>query len=96
MARHGVNDESDEANAARAEQTAATQVLVGATAPAIITPEELAALLRLDRKTVYSAIARGEIPGVRRFGRTLRISRDAVLAWLREGRVSRSRRKHER
>ena len=61
--------------------------------PAVMTVDELAALLRVERKTVYSAIARGEIPGVRRIGRTLRASRDAVLAWLREGRVSRSRRK---
>ncbi len=61
--------------------------------PDVITVDELAALLRVDEKTVYAAIARGEIPGVRRIGRVLRASREAVLAWLREGRVSRSRRK---
>jgi excisionase family DNA binding protein len=58
----------------------------------IMTVDELAALLRVNRKTAYDAIARGEIPGVRRIGRTFRASREAVLAWLREGRVSRSRR----
>jgi excisionase family DNA binding protein len=61
--------------------------------PDVLTIDELAALLRLDNKTVYAAVARGEIPGVRRIGRVLRASREAVLAWLREGRVSRSRRK---
>jgi excisionase family DNA binding protein len=56
-----------------------------------MTVDELAALLRVNRKSVYEAIARGEIPGIRRIGRTVRASREAVLAWLREGRVSRSR-----
>lgn len=61
--------------------------------PPTLTVDELATLLRMDRKTVYAAIQRGEIPGVRRIGRALRISRDAVLRWLAEGqgRVSRSR-----
>ena len=58
----------------------------------VMTVDELAALLRVNRKSIYDAIARGEIPGVRRIGRTFRASREAVLAWLREGRVSRSRR----
>ena len=60
----------------------------------ILTVDELAALLRVERKTAYAAIARGEIPGVRRIGSIIRISRDAVLAWLAQGqgRVSRSRR----
>lgn len=56
-----------------------------ATAPAVLTVEELAELLRLDRKTVYNAIARKEIPGVLRFGRAIRLSRDAVVQWLRDG-----------
>ena len=63
----------------------------GAESP-VMTVDELAALLRVNRKTAYDAIARGEIPGVRRVGRTFRVSREAVVAWLREGRVSRSRR----
>jgi excisionase family DNA binding protein len=61
--------------------------------PPVITVDELAELLRLDRKTVYSAIQQGEIPGVRRIGRAIRISREAVVVWLREGRASRSRRR---
>jgi excisionase family DNA binding protein len=50
---------------------------------------EVAALLRVNRKTVYEAVARGVIPGAHRFGRMIRIDRDAVLDWLRgQGRVS--------
>jgi excisionase family DNA binding protein len=62
--------------------------------PEVLTVDELAKLLRVERKTVYAAIGRGEIPGVRRIGSLLRASRDAVLAWLAQGqgRVSRSRR----
>ncbi|HWL86327.1 MAG TPA: helix-turn-helix domain-containing protein [Polyangiaceae bacterium] len=60
--------------------------------PEILTVHELAKLLRVNRKTVYDAIARGEIPGVRRMGGVLRIHRDTVLGWLAsgQGRVSRS------
>jgi excisionase family DNA binding protein len=62
---------------------------------AFLTAEELATLLRVNRKTVYEALARGEIPGVRRIGGTYRILRDAVLRWFASGQgsVSRSRRK---
>jgi len=53
----------------------------------ILTVDELAALLRVERKTIYAAITRGDIPGVRRVGRSIRISRDAVLDWLRTAHV---------
>jgi excisionase family DNA binding protein len=63
--------------------------------PRVLTPEELAGLLRLRPRSVYEAIARGEIPGVRRIGRQIRIDRDSVLDWLAhgQGRVSRSSRR---
>jgi excisionase family DNA binding protein len=61
--------------------------------PAVLTVDETAALLRVNRKTVYELIARGEIPGVRRLGRVVRIHRPTVLSWLAEGqgRAPRSR-----
>ncbi len=62
--------------------------------PSVLTVDELAALLRVNRKTVYDALARGDIPGARRIGATYRILRDAVLEWLASGqdRAARSRR----
>ena len=55
----------------------------------VMTVDDLALALRVNRKTAYEAVRRGEIPGVRRIGRTIRVSRDAVLEWLRgRGRVS--------
>ncbi len=53
----------------------------------ILTVDELADLLRVERKTIYAAITRGDIPGVRRVGRSIRISREAVLDWLRTAHV---------
>ena len=53
-------------------------------APAL-TVDELAAELRVNRKAVYAAIARGEIPGARRVGRTIRISRRAFNEWFSSG-----------
>jgi excisionase family DNA binding protein len=62
--------------------------------PSVLTVDELAALLRVNRKTVYDALSRREIPGARRIGATYRIHRDAVLEWLASGqdRAARSRR----
>jgi excisionase family DNA binding protein len=41
----------------------------------------VATLLGVDRKTVYNAASRGQLPS-RRLGRRLLFSRSAVLAWL--------------
>jgi excisionase family DNA binding protein len=51
----------------------------------VLTVEEVANLLRVSEKTVYAAIKHGEIPGVRRIGSAIRISRAAVMRWLAEG-----------
>lgn len=62
--------------------------------PEVLTVEEVADLLRVDRKTAYAAIAEGSVPGVRRVGRCIRVSRDALLTWLNEGEhKSRARRR---
>lgn len=54
--------------------------------PVFLKAEEVAELLRVDRKTVYEAARRDEIPGVVRVGRILRFRRDAVLAWVSDER----------
>jgi excisionase family DNA binding protein len=50
----------------------------------ILTADEVADLLRVNRKTIYESAQRGEIPH-RRLGRRLVFERGAVLAWLRQG-----------
>ncbi len=60
--------------------------------PQVLTADELARLLRINRKTVYVGFRAGEIPGGKRIGGTIRFSRDAVLKWLAEGQVPRSSR----
>jgi excisionase family DNA binding protein len=49
----------------------------------ILTADEVAKMLRVDRKTVYEAAQRGELPH-RRLGRRLLFERGAVLRWLRQ------------
>lgn len=49
-----------------------------------LTVDEAAAILRIGRNTPYLAIERGEVRGVRRVGRLIRISRSALLADDRE------------
>ena len=62
----------------------------GRTLRAVLTVDEAAELLRVDRKTVYESIRRGELPGVVRLGRSIRIGRGALLEFLAgKGRVSR-------
>ena len=48
----------------------------------VLTVEEAARLLRVNRKTLYEAIRAGEVPGVVRLGRSIRIGRDALLRWM--------------
>lgn len=56
--------------------------LAGLPSPAdVLSADEVAAWLRVDRKTVYDAAGRGEIPH-RRLGKRLLFSRGAVLDWL--------------
>jgi excisionase family DNA binding protein len=59
----------------------------------VLTVEEAAQLLRVNRKTLYTAISAGEIPGVRRIGGVIRLSRDRLLRWLSEGDGRTSRRR---
>lgn len=56
--------------------------------PEVITVEELAELLRISRASAYRAVGAGQVPGAIRVGKTLRISRRAVIAWLEQGSVS--------
>ncbi len=61
--------------------------------PMVLTVEEFAELLRIARASAYRAVRAGEVPGVVRVGKTLRINRDTVLRWLEQGCVPLSRRK---
>jgi len=61
------------------------------TLPEVMTADEVARLLRVNRKTVYAAFKAGEIQGGRRIGGTIRFCRDRVLQWLAEGQGCASR-----
>lgn len=52
--------------------------------PWLLTTEHVAAFLHTSRGAVYGMIERGQIPGVVRIGRKLRVRRDDLVAWLRE------------
>ena len=60
----------------------------------VLTVPEAATLLRLNPKTVYDAVNRGELPH-QRIGRKIRLCRSALLTWLSQGqgRVPRSKEK---
>ena len=59
------------------------------TLPDVLTVPEVASMLRISRGAAYEAARRGKIPGVRRVGRSIRVSKRAVVDWLGQGRVSR-------
>jgi excisionase family DNA binding protein len=48
----------------------------------VLTVDEVAELLRVDRKTVYEAVRVGELPGAVRVGRAIRVHRATFLLWL--------------
>jgi excisionase family DNA binding protein len=60
------------------------------TMPSVMTVDQAARVLRINRKTVYDAVAAGQLPGARRVGRSIRIMRDAMIEWLSQDRVPRS------
>lgn len=54
----------------------------------VLTVDEVASLLRVNKKTIYDACQRKEIP-CQKIGRIFRFSRAAVILWLNgQGRVS--------
>jgi excisionase family DNA binding protein len=48
----------------------------------VLTVDEAAAFLRVNRKTLYEAIRLGHVPGVIRLGRVIRIGQTALLPWV--------------
>ncbi len=53
-----------------------------ASLPEVLTVEEAAAFLRVNRKTLYEAVRLGSVPGVIRLGRVIRISKSALISWV--------------
>ena len=53
-------------------------------AAVLLTPIEVAGLLRTTKKAIYSMIERAQLPGVVRIGRRVLIREDALLDWLRQ------------
>jgi excisionase family DNA binding protein len=56
------------------------------TDPVVLNATEVADLLGVNRKTIYEAAQRGDIPH-QRLGRRLLFERGLVLAWLGQGGV---------
>ena len=52
--------------------------------PILLTPDEVATLLRTSRKAVYAMVERGALPGVTRIGRRVLIRAEVLLDWLRQ------------
>jgi excisionase family DNA binding protein len=50
----------------------------------LLTPDEVAGVLRTTRKAIYAMIERLQLPGVVRVGRRVLIREDALLDWLRQ------------
>ena len=50
----------------------------------LVRPREAAEMLGVSRSRAYVLLARGEIPGVVRIGKSVRISIDALRRWVRE------------
>ncbi len=50
----------------------------------VLTPDEVAEILRVSRRKINELVARDEIPFVRIGKRRVRFSREAVMKWFRE------------
>ncbi len=88
-----VDSAVEEALSRRAEE--GTSASPGAP-PEFITVDELADLLRVNRKTIYEQFQKGIIPGGRRLSRNIRFHRRTVIDWMRGTvRGSRSQRREK-
>lgn len=56
--------------------------------PPLLTVQELAVLLTTSNSGIYSRVARGQIPGVLRIGRTLRFEPRVIARWLSANKAS--------
>ena len=50
--------------------------------PALLTPDEVATLLRTSKRAIYAMIERLQLPGIVRIGRRVLIREDALVDWL--------------
>jgi excisionase family DNA binding protein len=50
----------------------------------LLTVEEAAALLRVNRKTLYEAVRLKQVPGVVRLGKVIRIGRLPLMTWINQ------------
>lgn len=48
----------------------------------VLTVDEAAKLLRLNRKTVYSMVDKKQLPGARRFRGAIRIHKPTLVSWM--------------
>lgn len=51
-------------------------------AESLLTPAEVATVLRTSRKAIYAMVERLQLPGVVRIGRRVLVREDALLHWL--------------
>jgi excisionase family DNA binding protein len=51
---------------------------------ALLTPIEVADLLRTSKKAIYAMVERRQLPGIVRIGRRVLVEEDALLDWLRQ------------
>jgi len=72
-----------------AERTSGWGAKVTDDAPAVMTAQQVADMLQIDRRTLERLIARGEGPPSVRFGRSRRWLRSDVEQWLRDHREDR-------
>jgi excisionase family DNA binding protein len=52
--------------------------------PILLTPVEVAALLRTSRSAIYAMVERGQLPGVVRIGRRVLLREADLVEWLRQ------------
>lgn len=52
--------------------------------PVLLTPDDVADVLRTTRRAVYAMIERRQLPGVVRIGRRVLVRADELLRWLNQ------------
>lgn len=64
------------------------KIPVSESLPVLLTPDEVAGLLRTSRRAIYAMAGRGQLPGQVRLGRRLLFRREALVEFLSESSVA--------
>jgi excisionase family DNA binding protein len=84
VTNRGLGMATEEQRIERMKSHSTNQTITPDRFPALLTPDDVAALLRTSRKAIYALVERGQLPCVVRIGRRVLLREAELVEWLRQ------------